>query len=297
MRSEIRVRTLDGREIRVAFNITWPPHDPEMRSVLVSVIDITAHAQAEEEARLARREAETANQSKSEFLAAMSHELRTPLNAIAGYVELLELGIHGPITAQQRQALSRIRKSEQHLLSLINDVLNFAKLEAGRIEYDITDVRLSDAIAEVSAMIEPPLARKRLTYEVHMDPDLFVSADAEKLRQILLNLLSNAIKFTPAGGRITVDMGSRAEVPEGLIYLRVTDTGIGIPRDRIAYVFDPFVQVHRDLTTTVEGTGLGLAISRDLARGMGGDLRVRSLVNQGSTFTLTLARVLSPVEH
>ena len=294
LHSEARLRTLTGEEIQVAFTVTFPPDDPELRSVLVSLLDITARANAEQAARQATLEAETANRSKSEFLAAMSHELRTPLNAIAGYVDLIDLGIHGPVTDEQREALLRIRASGGHLLSLINDVLNFAKLEAGRIEYDIGDVRLGDVLLEVSAMLDAPLAAKNLTCDVRVDPELRVRADPEKLRQILVNLLTNALKFTEAGGQITVDTGTRAGAPARAIYLRVSDTGIGIPQDRHNAIFDPFVQVHRSLTRTTEGTGLGLAISRDLARGMGGELRVRSAPGKGSTFTLTLAQAHSP---
>jgi signal transduction histidine kinase len=154
----------------------------------------------------------------------------------------------------------------------------------------MTAVRLAEILAEVSNMLETPLASRRLAYDAYVDPELVVSADPEKLRQILLNLLSNAIKFTEAGGRITVDTAVPEAETERIVHLRVTDTGIGIPPDRLDSIFDPFVQVHRNLTSTIEGTGLGLAISRDLARGMGGELSVRSIVGQGSTFTLTLPR-------
>jgi len=238
----------------------------------------------------ARTTAEDANRAKSEFLAAMSHELRTPLNAIAGHAQLVEMGVHGPVTAAQRDALGRIRRSEQHLLALINDVLNFAKVEAGRVQYDLEPVTLQEVAADVVSMIEPQVAAKGLVCEVRVAPDTVVRADREKLRQILLNLLSNAVKFTEAGGRLTVDSGNGRRTPADVIRLRVTDTGIGIPRDKQDSIFDPFVQVHRNLTLGNSGTGLGLAISRDLARGMGGDLRVRSVEGKGSTFTLTLPR-------
>jgi len=238
----------------------------------------------------ARTTAEDANRAKSEFLAAMSHELRTPLNAIAGHAQLVEMGVHGPVTAAQRDALGRIRRSEQHLLALINDVLNFAKVEAGRVQYDLEPVTLQEVAADVVSMIEPQVAAKGLVCEVRVAPDTVVRADREKLRQILLNLLSNAVKFTEAGGRLTVDSGNGRRTPADVIRLRVTDTGIGIPRDKQDSIFDPFVQVHRNLTLGNSGTGLGLAISRDLARGMGGDLRVRSVEGKGSAFTLTLPR-------
>ncbi|MDQ2664383.1 MAG: ATP-binding protein [Gemmatimonadota bacterium] len=262
--------------------------DGSRSGIFVHGVDVTVQVRARVEAELARADAEAANSSKSDFLAAMSHELRTPLNAIAGYAQLLDMGVHGPVNDAQHEALARIVRSEQHLLSLINDVLNFAKLEAGRVEYDVKDLGLAEIVSAVASMIEPQIAARHLVYTARVSAHLRVRADEEKLRQILLNLLSNAIKFTEPGGSISLDTPSRDDRPEGEIYLRVTDSGIGIPRDKQDLVFDPFVQVHRNLTRTTEGTGLGLAISRDLARGMGGDIRVRSREGIGSTFTLSL---------
>jgi len=254
--------------------------------------DISAQVHARREAEQARELAETANRTKSEFLAVMSHELRTPLNAIAGYVDLLDMEVHGPVTAPQREALGRIQRSGKHLLALINDVLNFAKLEAGRVEYMPRDVRLADAVASVSPMIDSQLRAKGLSYEVRVDPTIVARADLDKLQQVLLNLLSNAVKFTPSGGRVSVAAAEDGKGPADAdhVALRVSDTGMGIPRDKLGLIFDPFVQVHRKLTNSVEGSGLGLAISRDLARGMGGDLHASSVEGQGSTFTLVLPR-------
>ena len=262
--------------------------DGTRSGVFVHGVDVTSHVRARVEAERARAEAVAANTAKSDFLAAMSHELRTPLNAIAGHAQLMDMGVHGPVTEAQHNALERIVRSEQHLLSLINDVLNFAKMEAGRIEYNVKDLSLAEIVSAVKPMIEPQLDSMGLRYETRVPEDIRVMGDAEKLRQILLNLLSNAIKFTERGGRITVDTPRRLDMPEGVVWLRVTDTGIGIPRDKQDMIFDPFVQVHRNLTSTTEGTGLGLAISRDLARGMDGDLRVRSMEGMGSMFTLSL---------
>ncbi|HEV8237362.1 MAG TPA: ATP-binding protein, partial [Gemmatimonadaceae bacterium] len=245
---------------------------------------------ARTEAETARREAETANRSKSEFLAVMSHELRTPLNAIGGYAELMELGIRGPITAEQQADLSRIQQSQRHLLGLINGVLNYARVEAGAVEYAVEDVPLSEVLASCEALIVPQVRGRGLTFErSQLDEQLRARADREKVQQILLNLLSNAVKFTESGGRISVECveGSPAAT---LVALRVIDTGIGIAADQLARVFEPFVQVDAKLTRTREGTGLGLAISRDLARGMGGDLTAESTPGVGSIFTLTLPK-------
>ncbi|HEV2181407.1 MAG TPA: ATP-binding protein [Gemmatimonadaceae bacterium] len=281
---EILIERPDG-DRRVALAHANPIHDDDggLVGAVNVLVDITDRKRAENAVN-------DANRAKSEFLAAMSHELRTPLNAIAGYVQLLDLEVHGPLSPEQHLALQRVQRSQRHLLSLINDILNFAKLEAGRVEYVTRDVKLVDAVAEVSPMIEPQLAAKRLSYDVRIDPGIVVRADAEKLWQILLNLLSNAVKFTECDGRILVDTGARGDGggPTGVVFLRVSDTGAGIPSNRLTSIFEPFVQIQRSLTNSSEGTGLGLAISRGLARGMGGDLRVRSVEGSGATFTLML---------
>ena len=240
-------------------------------------------------ARLAERTAaaEEANLSKTQFLATMSHELRTPLNAIGGYVELLEMGVRGTITDLQRSDLARIQASQRHLLGLINEVLNYAKLGTGTVEYDVSDVSVAEALAAAEALVAPQAAAKGLTLQVaDCAPGITARADAEKLRQVLANLLSNAVKFTEAGGRVEIT----CELEQERVLVQVRDTGIGIPTDKLENIFDPFVQVRSDLTRTAEGTGLGLAISRDLARGMGGDLAATSTPGAGSVFTLTLAR-------
>jgi signal transduction histidine kinase len=245
-----------------------------------------------EELEQQRVVAEEANRAKSTFLASMSHELRTPLNAIGGYVQLLDMGIHGAVTDAQRDALAKIARSQRHLLRLINEVLNFARVEAGRVEYSIHPQPLLDVIEGVRPMIEPHRAARRLLYEVDIPRSEMACVDLEKMEQVLLNLLSNAIKFTPPDGRITVstEPGDGADRP---VRLLIRDTGIGIPADRLSQVFDPFVQVDTGHTRNAQGTGLGLAISRDLVRGMGGDLTAESTLGAGSTFILTLPRAES----
>lgn len=236
-------------------------------------------------AERARIAAEHANEAKSQFLAAMSHELRTPLNAICGYVQLMEMELHGPITPEQANDLERIKTNQQHLLRLINDILNFAKLDAGQVEYRVMDVALDSALRETEVMVMPQMRFAGLTYVYEgCPPALHVHADRDKLQQIILNVLSNAVKFTPRGGTVRVSCVVRPEV----IDIRMSDTGIGIPADKLEAIFDPFVQVERRLNQPVEGIGLGLAISRELACAMGGDLTVLSHVGAGSTFILRL---------
>ncbi len=231
--------------------------------------------------------ADDANRAKSAFLAMMSHELRTPLNAIGGYAQLLELELHGPITAAQREALDRIVRSQRLLLRLVNDVLNLARVESGRVDYRFADLALAEIVTAVMPMIEPQLDAKQISREITIAPDLMVRADREKVEQIVLNLLTNALKFTPIGGRVTVSAESRREDPDW-VHLHVQDTGIGIAPEMQAKIFEPFVQVDTGHVRRVEGTGLGLTISRDLARGMGGNLSLASTPGAGSTFTLSL---------
>jgi signal transduction histidine kinase len=240
--------------------------------------------------RAARAEAESASLAKNQFLAVMSHELRTPLNAIAGHTQLLELGLHGPITGAQREALDRIDRSQRHLLALVNDVLNLARVESGRAEYSLEAVEVGPVIHAMVAMIEPLLASAQLHCQV-VEPlpglaPVLVLADRERLQQIVLNLLTNAIKFTAAGGSITIDAACVSDSSMACVEIR--DTGVGIPEEKIDAVFEPFVQLATTLASRQDGIGLGLTISREFARGMAGDLTVVRALEKGASFRLTL---------
>jgi PAS domain S-box-containing protein len=250
--------------------------------------DLTERRAAEERTLAdARRlaDVEASNRTKTQFLAAMSHELRTPLNAIGGYTELLGIGVGGPVTEQQHEYLSRIEDAQHHLLGIINDLLNYSRIEAGMLTYEMGPVPLLEVVASVEAMVAPQVTMKSLTLvNGPCETDIVVRADRLKVEQVVLNVLSNAVKFTPRGGTITVQCmmeGERASIT-------VRDTGPGIPTDKLESIFEPFVQLGRGLSTPQEGTGLGLAISRDLARAMGGDLIARSAPGQGAEFVITL---------
>jgi len=238
-----------------------------------------------QEALRARDEAFQANKAKSAFLAAMSHELRTPLNAIMGYIDLLALEVHGPVTDEQRERLERVKRSANHLLDLINDVLSFARIEAGRLEFDIGPVAVDDVLRSTEELLGPQIAAKKLRYTTTNDcPGTRVPADREKLLQILINLLSNAIKHTREGGEIVLACARR----DGTIAFSVRDNGPGIPAEKLEEIFQPFTQVEDPFGATRQGAGLGLSISRELARAMKGDVTVQSQVGVGSTFTVTL---------
>jgi signal transduction histidine kinase len=256
------------------------------------------HEELVAQAESARRAAEAAleqaglaNRAKGAFLAVISHELRTPLTAIGGYAEIMEMGLRGPVSADQLRDLHGIQLSQRHLLRLIGQVLDHARVEMGTVRYDLADVAVADALFATEGLVAPQLRGAGLTYSVvSCDPALQVRADPGKLQQVLLNLVGNSVKFTDAGGQVTVRCGANDDMVE----ISVEDTGIGIAPDKLAAVFEPFVQVQSDITRNSSGVGLGLAISREMARGMGGELAVTSEPGRGSTFTLTLPRAGRP---
>jgi len=289
----IRVVPRDSMPVEVMANAA-PVRDADGKIVACVLVfrDVTAQRKAEEELRRAHEAAAAANHAKSEFLAVMSHELRTPLNAIGGHIQLIEMGVHGPINDAQREALTRVQRSQRHLLALINDLLNLSRIETGRVDFDIAELPVEPLVAEAVAMIEPLLSSHNLACEIVDSPyapdtTMRVRADREKTQQILLNLLNNAIKFTPANGRITVEARLCEESP-GMAAILVSDSGVGIPAGKLESIFEPFVQLGSRPANPSIGLGLGLSISRDLARGMGGNLTASSEPGEGATFTLLL---------
>jgi len=237
---------------------------------------------------------ERSNRFKSQFLANMSHELRTPLHAIIGFAEAIRDGLAGPPTVEQREFAADIHQAGQQLLRLINDILDFAKLESGEAELALEPCDLADLIDEV-LRVTRGLAQQRgveLTGEVDPRP-LELTADPLKLRQVLYNLLSNAIKFTDAGGRVSV----RARLEREVVRIEVADTGVGIAPADLDHIFTEFAQVDASLTRRRQGAGLGLALVRRLVRLHGGDIQVSSALGRGSTFAVTLLRDLVPTSE
>jgi len=235
--------------------------------------------------QVARKEAEAANRIKTQLFARLSHEFRTPLHAVSGYLEILQQNIHGALTQEQRRDLDRIHQAQEHLMALVNTILDFAKLEAGPIELSMAEIPIEETLLGAEALVFPQFAKKKVTYTHRSgDPSLTVFADRDKVQQILVNLLANAMKFTPAGGSVELDW----RVEDDSLLVRVRDTGPGIPPEKIEQIFEPFVQLHAPGSLPAGGTGLGLPISRDLARAMGGDISATSTFGVGSVFTVAL---------
>lgn len=285
---ELRIRRFDGTEGTVLVSAA-PIRDRQgLPAGAVGInVDITGRARAEEELREAKRIAEAASEAKSQFLAVMSHELRTPLTGVIGFADLLETEVLGPTTARQQDALSHIKGSAWHLVSIIEEILTLSRAEAGRVEVHPEEVDLAGIAREVVRNLETVAERRGLAlrFEPAGDP-IPLWTDPGKVRQILLNVVGNAVKYTERGG-ITVEIdGSAPEGPR----IHVRDTGPGIAPGDQERIFEPFTQLDSSHTRATGGTGLGLAISRKLARLLGGDLVVRSAPGEGSTFTLRLPR-------
>src|SRR5438105_896448 len=246
---------------------------------------------AEKNARLQwqSHEVERANRLKSEFLASMSHELRTPINALLGYASLMLEGVFGTIASDQREAMERSRAAAEHLLALVNDILDLAKIEAGKMPLIRESVVLSEVITEVSQQIEPLVRKKALAYQIKVSPHCpVIETDRTKLKQVLLNLLSNAMKFTYKGG-ITVVAEPRNDSTRGSgVCIEVIDTGIGIEEKNLAVIWEDFRQIDQSLTREFGGTGLVLSITRRLLDRLGGAVTVRSVYGEGSTFSVWL---------
>ena len=243
------------------------------------------NAQVYDLALVLQRSAETANRAKTAFLGAMSHELRTPLNAIGGYIDILDMGLRGPVTADQHADFARVRTNQQHLAAIITEILNFARAGSGSVSYAVSDVNGCEALRHASELIEPLIAQRGLVFDgISGDSTIVARADPEKVTQILVNLLSNAIKFTPTGGHISAECGA----VDDAVTLSVSDTGLGIPTENLETIFEAFVQLKEGVADREGGIGLGLSISRDLARAMKGDLTAESTEGKGTRFTLSL---------
>ena len=258
------------------------------KSLAVAEALLEERDRARAEAEEARRAADEANDAKGRFVSLVSHELRTPLGAIGGYAGLLEEGIHGPLGGEQLRFIARIRHNQQHLLRLVNELLDLSKMESGQFPLTISAIRAETVLDSVKAMVEPQVRERRLQMHVDPgDPTLRFSADGERVEQIILNLVSNAIKSTSEGGTVNITTAAVGDAVE----VQVRDTGMGIDAANLEKIFEPFFQVRSANSRESRGTGLGLAISRQLARAMKGDLNVDSALGLGSVFTLRLNRV------
>ncbi len=270
------------------FNFVFQPlsDEAEVYGVLVVATEVTDLVGARIKAEQAQNEAMGASRAKSDFLARMSHELRTPLAAIIGYGELLADGITGPVNEEQKKQLMRIRWSANHLLSIIDEILTLARMEAGKERVDAHDVEVPQLLESVASMAEPLAAAKGLRFNLDLQPDeITVMTDPVKLRQVLLNLISNAVKYTDSGA---ITLSSHAA--DGQVHFHVDDTGIGVSPEHIEKIFEPFWQVEQTTTRRAGGTGLGLAVTREFVDLLGGSISVESEVGRGSSFRVTLPR-------
>lgn len=282
----IPLRNRDGADLPMLLNATRRERNGATVNECVFVRMIQRN-EFEDQLVEARRLAEEASSAKSKFLSMMSHDLRTPLTAICGNADLVMREVLGPVTSDQRDALGSVKYGCHELLRMIDDILTFAQLDSQRVRVTISAVPLHEVIDRAASLVRVQMTENGLTFEIASPPEpIAVSADADRLQQVLLNLLTNAVKFTPAGGHVSIDCETGAE----RVRIHVRDNGIGIPDDQLSHIFEPFVQLNEMSGRVSErGVGLGLAISRDLARAMGGDLTVASTPSAGSVFTIDLA--------
>ncbi len=257
-------------------------------------LDITELKRSQEQLERARDEAVEANRAKSEFLSSMSHELRTPLNAVLGFAQLLESDPVDPLSEDQLDSVKEINRAGRHLLELINEVLDLAKIESGKLEISIEDVNLAAVVQECLSLITPVAEKYAISIDLaqNCDTGIWVRADSTRLKQVLLNLMSNAIKYNREQGRVTI---GPASLQDGRVCLPVRDTGFGLTSEQLQQVFQPFTRVGQE-GGEIEGTGIGLTISRKLAERMGGQLLAESVPGQGSVFSIVLQAGLTPFE-
>jgi len=286
LHSPFEFRTIvKGGETRVLLQTVTSVQYKGKRACLGCYMDITERKRIEQELMERTREVERANQAKSEFLAHMSHELRTPLNVIIGFSELMVDEVPGKINEEQRQSLNDILDSSQHLLSLINDVLDLSKVESGKMKLRLTNLTLTEVIEPLTRTMMPILAPRKQSLDVEIEEGLpQVHADKAKIRQVLLNLLSNSAKFTPDGGKLKIEAGRE----NGWCQVSVIDNGIGINKEDQERMFEPFYQPDNPITKEKGGTGLGLIVTKQIIERHGGRIWVESEYGKGSRFTFTL---------
>jgi PAS domain S-box-containing protein len=286
---ELTARSKDGRETVVSYNAaTFYDRDGKLQGVFAAARDVTERKRFEQTLQEKNLELENANLAKDRFLASMSHELRTPLNAIIGFTGVLLMQLPGPLTPDQPKQLSTIQASAQHLLSLINDLLDLAKIESGKVDLTFEPVVCQEMLQEIAATLRPLAEGKHLTFEVEVPPeDVVVRTDRRALSQIVLNLANNAIKFTEQG-RVCLALSQYQESGQRRTEIRVIDTGIGIREEDQAKLFEAFSQVDTMASRRHEGTGLGLHLSQKLSHLLGGFITFRSEFGKGSTFTLVI---------
>ncbi|HJQ20636.1 MAG TPA: PAS domain-containing sensor histidine kinase [Gemmatimonadaceae bacterium] len=279
----LSLRAATGHTVHVLANATRrdTPNGPRNTCVFMPIDERQKY---EVELLRSKQDAESASAAKTRFLSVMSHDLRTPLGAISGYVDLLTLGLRGELNQEQLRDLARIKGLSQSLLTMVEDILHFARSDPQKLPVQVRPLAVETVLQDVETTILPQVNEAGLLYRrAESQPELKVNADQARLQRILMNLLSNAIKFTPRGGEVTLGARSMGSV----VALQVSDTGRGIPPERIDDIFRPFVQVESG-DQKLGGVGLGLAISREFARAMGGDIGAESTPGKGSVFTVTL---------